>query len=138
MIIMTAVRTETPGALRQRITDYPGVAATGDPEATAVYLADDFSIVFVHPARQIVSKDEWLALIGEIETRNYRIVEETLTVHPAGFATHHVLVQMDTTMRGVVRAGSFAMTDVWKLDVDGVWRLWQRHSVPLGASTLPV
>ncbi|MEZ2388556.1 nuclear transport factor 2 family protein [bacterium RCC_150] len=135
---MTAVRTETPEALRQRIIDYPGVAMTGDAEATAVYLADDFTIVYVHPAPQIVSKDEWLTLIGEIETRDYRIVEETLTVHPEGFAAHHALAQMDTTMRGVVRDGSFVMTDVWKLEVDGVWRLWQRHAVPLSATTLPV
>ncbi|WES64375.1 nuclear transport factor 2 family protein [Microbacter sp. GSS18] len=136
---MTAAdRLPIPDELRDRIADYPRVASTGDVEATGAYLTDDFSIVFVRPDEQVVTKAGWLALLPEIETRDYRVLNEVITRSAAGFATHHVLVHMDTTMRGVERAGEFAMTDVWTLGEDDVWRLWQRHSVPLAATTLPV
>jgi hypothetical protein len=59
IVIMNAIRTDTSQALRRRIVDYPSVVAAGDPEATAEYLANDFTIVYVHPARQTVTRNEW-------------------------------------------------------------------------------
>lgn len=44
--------------------------------------------------------------------------------------------RMRATVLGEDRSGVFVLSDVWRRR-DERWRLWRRHSTPLGAGAMP-
>lgn len=106
-----------------------------DVEAAAGFLADDYALDLVQPARSIVPRDAWLALLPDYVVTGYTIDAQIVEVDgDLGLILHRA--RQDAIVAGVDRSGVFILSDVWRR-IDGNWRVWRRHSTPLSAGTIP-
>lgn len=106
-----------------------------DVEAAAGFLADDYALELVQPARSIVPRDAWLALLPDYVVTGYAIDAQIVEVDgDLGLILHRA--RQEAIVAGVDRSGVFILSDVWRR-IDGTWRVWRRHSTPLSAGTIP-
>ena len=102
-------------------------------------LAADFSlIVSVNPKQQF-SRESWLATATSRYTCSafrYRDVQiRTVTEHVAIMSS---IAEFTADIDGVPRLGPMFITDVWRQDEDGAWRVCGRytaHPEPSGSSS---
>lgn len=105
-----------------------------DPDAAGAILAADYALVVTHPARAVMPRDAWLALLPEYVVTGYEVESQTVDVR-GDFATVAQRVDQQATVRGDDRSGPFVLVDVWTR-ADGEWRVWRRFSTPLTAGEL--
>jgi ketosteroid isomerase-like protein len=108
---------------------------TRDIDAAAGFLADDYALVIVQPARVIMPRAQWLALLPDYVVSDYEILERIVEVE-SDVALVLQRVRMQATVRGADRSGIFVLTDAWRRDGDA-WKVWRRHSTPLEAGRIP-
>ncbi len=106
-----------------------------DPEAAAVYLADDYALVVTDPRPTLIPRAEWLLLLPDYDIRAYEIQHREVSVR-AGVGVVVQRVTMTAVVAGADRSGIFVLVDLWSED-DGVWRVWRRYSTPLSAGSIP-
>jgi ketosteroid isomerase-like protein len=106
-----------------------------DAEAAASVLADDYALVLVHPAPATMPRDRWLAVLPDYVVHEYTVEERVIDVRDDTAAVLQ-RVRMRATVLGEDRSGTFVISDVWTRGTGG-WRVWRRHSTPLGAGRLP-
>jgi ketosteroid isomerase-like protein len=113
----------------QRAIEQRDVTAAGD------YLADDYALVIVQPARAVMPRERWLALLPDYIVSDYEVQERIVEID-GDLAVMLQRVAMQATVLGADRSGIFVLTDVWRRE-DGAWKVWRRHSTPLAAGAMP-
>ena len=126
----------TEQALKEAIAGFTEAAYARDVERTGDYLADDFQVVFTHPAPQVVDRASFLGMLPDFHTDEYTVSYE-LNVVDDHRAVNYKKVYMRSRVRGVERNGDFTSADYWLFQPGRGWAMWQRFSTPLSASTLP-
>lgn len=103
--------------------------------AVSEFLADDFALELVWPNRAIFAREQWLEMLpGYVIAAN--AVEEQIVTLAGNLAVILHRTQMQATVFGADRSGTFVLSDVWRR-YDGVWKVWRRHSTPLTATAMP-
>ena len=106
-----------------------------DVAAAGGFLADDYALELVQPDRAVVPREAWLAMLPDYVVSGYRILAQIVEISgDVGLVLHRA--EQQATVLGADRSGTFVLTDVWRR-VDGVWRVWRRHSTPLSAGPMP-
>lgn len=103
-------------------------------EAEAV-LDDDYALVLVYPSKAVMPRERWLEVLADYVVHDYAARDEVLDVSGDIAVVLH-RDEMTATVLGEDRSGTFVITDVWKKRGDA-WRIWRRHSTPLGAGDMP-
>ena len=111
-------------ALRERAVD-----------AVQDFLHEDYALVLVHPAKAVMGREQWLALLPDYVISSWDIREQVIDVDGDTAAVLQ-RVDMNASVLGQDRSGTFVITDVWRR-VDGRWRVWRRHSSGLTSGELP-
>jgi ketosteroid isomerase-like protein len=101
-------------------------------------LAADFAlIVSADPARR-VDRDRWLAACDNYRATSFRYRDVQVRELGDGIAVMSAIADQRAYIGDVDRSGSFFVTDVWRLEADGEWRVCARyssHPEPSGASS---
>ena len=98
-------------------------------------LDDDFALELVHPARAVVTRDSWLAMLPDYVVHSWTEQEHVVSAD-GDCATVLHRVDMSATVLGEDRSGLFVLTDIWRRRAQG-WRIWRRHSSPMTAGPMP-
>ena len=77
----------------------------------------------------------WLEVLTDYVVHEYEVQEHVVDVDE-DCAVVLQRVRMAATVLGEDRSGVFVISDVWRRRPAG-WRIWRRHSTPLGAGALP-
>lgn len=113
----------------QRAIEARDVVAAGE------ILADDYALVIVQPARAVMPRAQWLALLPDYVVSGYEIQERIVEIDgDLGLMLQRV--RQEALVRGADRSGTFVLSDSWRR-TDGIWRVWRRHSTPLAAGVIP-
>jgi hypothetical protein len=101
-------------------------------------LALDFALIVSAKAQQRMERDRWLATSYTYRCSSfaYRCVQ-VREIGP-GTAVMSAIADQQARMGEIDRSGSFFLTDVWRLERDGQWRVCARYSAhpePVGASS---
>ncbi|MEP7035656.1 MAG: nuclear transport factor 2 family protein [Dermatophilaceae bacterium] len=123
------------GELLERAAQFQECIERRNAVAAHEVLDRDYALVLVHPARVMVPRDQWLAMLPDYVVHSYRVEEQVADVDE-DCATILLRVRMQATVMGQDRSGTFVLTDVWRRRADG-WRIWRRHSTPLAAGVMP-
>jgi hypothetical protein len=121
--------------LEKRMHAFQDCIENRDVGAAEDLLDGGFALVLVHPARGVIPRQQWLAMLSDYIVRSYQVEEKVIDLAD-DLATVLQRVDMDATVQGHDRSGLFIISDIWRLH-DGSWRLWRRHSTPLTAGRLP-
>lgn len=114
----------------QRCIEDRDVARAGE------VLDPDYALVLVQPARAVMRRDQWLAVLPQYVVHSYEVHDRIVDVQGDCAAVLH-RATMRATVQGQDRSGVFVISDVWRRR-DGVWRVWRRHSTPMAAGALRV
>lgn len=106
-----------------------------DRQTAEQVLDDDYALVLVHPSPAQMPRARWLEVLEDYHVHSYSVVEQRVD-ESDGLAVVLSKVQMQATVLGDDRSGTFVISDVWRLR-DGSWRVWRRHSSPLTAGEMP-
>lgn len=121
--------------LTQRAEGWQRSIEARDAKAAGGYLADDYALVIVQPARAVMPRAQWLALLPDYVVSDYEVLERIVeTDGDLGLVLQRV--RMQATVRGADRSGLFVITDMWRRQ-GGTWKVWRRHSTPISAGALP-
>ena len=123
-----------PDDLEQRMDALERCIGERDVAAAEGILAEEFALVFAHPAAAVVPRQAWLTVLPDYIVHSNDIEAQTIDIDGDWAAVLHVH-RMNATVQGQDRSGLFVISDVWRRR-DGTWRLWRRHSTPLTAGSL--
>jgi ketosteroid isomerase-like protein len=114
--------------LRQAIESFDRAVLDGDAGLAATLLDAECARLQVEPTPSALERDGWLSAVDADVVHSHEVLERF--VHEDG-DTAAVLqqVRLSVTVDGQDRAGTQAITDVWRLRSNG-WRLWRRHVTP--------
>jgi ketosteroid isomerase-like protein len=119
--------------LLDRIAEFEQVVSERD--RAEVCLHDEFALVLVHPSPATMPRDRWMEVLPDYVVHSWDVEERFIDVD-GDCAAVFQRVNMQATVLGEDRSGTFVITDVWRREPDG-WRLWRRHSTPLSAGPMP-
>jgi len=126
---------DSAAELLERAEAWQRAIEARDPAAAGEFLADDFALEIVEPARAVVPRAQWLALLPDYVISEYEILERVVDVDgDVGFILQRG--RMVATVLGDDRSGIFVLSDLWRRQ-GGAWRVWRRHSTPFSAGELP-
>ena len=125
----------TPDDLAVRSDDFDRVVLSRDRELAAEVLAEDFALVLVHPEPAVVPRSAWIEMLPDYVVHEWEVQEQKIEVRK-DLGTVLQRIRMEATVLGQDRSGPFVVSDLW-VPVDGVWRVWRRHSTPLMAGRVP-
>lgn len=107
-----------------------------DVDGIGDYLHEDYALVLVVPRPVTILRDEWLRVLPDYVVHGYEIHEQVVHVE-ADTAAILTLATQHATVLGSDRSGRFVLSDFWRRDGDGTWRVWRRHSTPATAGEMP-
>lgn len=122
--------------LEARNAGWEQALLTRDVEAAADFLHEDYALVIVHPESATMRRTDWLGALPSYVIHRWNPAPPVVDIQ-GGFALVHQRVDMEATVFGQDRSGLFILTDCWRRDPDGAWRVWRRYSTPLSAGGLP-
>ena len=100
-------------------------------------LAPDFALILSAAPEQLFPRERWLATCGTYRASQFAYRGVTVRELAPGLAIMSAIADQVAAMGEVDRSGSFFVTDVWRLEPDGQWRVCSRyssHPEPAGAS----
>lgn len=100
-------------------------------------LAPDFALIVSAAPKQMFARDRWLATCSTYRASRFAYRSVVVRELAPGLAVMSAIGEQEATMGDVDRSGSFFLTDVWRLEPDGQWRVCSRyssHPEPAGAS----
>ena len=100
-------------------------------------LAPDFALILSAAPDQMFPRDRWLATCPTYRCSSFAYRDVTVRELAPGLAVMSSIADQQAALNGVDRSGSFFLTDVWRLEPDGEWRVCSRyssHPEPAGAS----
>ena len=109
-----------------------------DRAALEQYLAPDYALVISIAPLQRIEGANWLdTAVGPYVCTRFAYEAVQVRQLGEGFAVMSAIADFDATIAGVDRSGRYFVTDVWRLEGDGEWRVCARyssHPEPAGAS----
>lgn len=128
--------TETvDAALRARMAEFDQVVLKRDQVLAERVLHPDYALVLVHPTPARMPRERWLAVLPEYLVRSWDVGEQAIDVG-GDIASVLQRVEMQATVLGADRSGTFIISDTWRRG-DAGWQVWRRHSTPLAAGVMP-
>lgn len=121
--------------LLTQIANFDRCVVERDKELAQSVLAPDYALVLVQPVLTVMPRWRWLEVLPDYVVHSYEVQEKTLD-RSGDCAAMVQRVAMHATVLGSDRSGLFVISDVWQL-LNDEWRVWRRHSTPLGAGTIP-
>ena len=100
-------------------------------------LALDFALIVSANPQQRMERDRWLATCNTYRCSSFAYRGVQVRELGPGIAVMSAIADQQARMGEVDRSGSFFLTDVWRLEPDGQWRVSARYSAhpePVGAS----
>jgi len=100
-------------------------------------LAPDFALTVSANPTQPMHRDRWLATCDIYTCTSFAYRDVEVRELAPGLAVMSSVADQQASLNGVDRSGSFFLTDVWRLEPDGAWRVCARyssHPEPAGAS----
>src|SRR6476661_9249961 len=101
-------------------------------------LAPDYAlIVSALPGRRM-DRALWLATCDTYRCKSFRYRDVQVRELAPGIAVMSSIAEQQAAMNGVDRSGAFFLTDVWRREPDGAWRVCARyssHPEPVSASS---
>jgi ketosteroid isomerase-like protein len=107
-----------------------------DPNAADAVVAEGFALVFVHPVKASVSREQWMAMLPDYVVHEWNVQERVVDIS-GDTASIMQRIGMKATVAGEDRSGPFVISDTWR-HMDGNWQVWRRHSTPLQTGILSV
>ena len=121
--------------LLDRIASFERAVLERDGDLAERCLHDEFALVLVQPSPATMPRARWMDVLPDYVIHSWRVEERVIDLD-GDCAAVLQRVDMQATVLGGDRSGTFVITDVWRRGPDG-WRLWRRHSTPLSASAMP-
>ena len=100
-------------------------------------LATDFALIVSAAPDRMFERARWLATCGTYRASSFRYRNVVVRELAPGLAVMSALADQVAAMGDVDRSGTFFLTDVWRREDDGQWRVCARyssHPEPAGAS----
>lgn len=100
-------------------------------------LAPDFALILSAAPEQPFVRERWLATCATYRATSFRYRGVLVRQLAPGLAVMSAIADQVAAMGEVDRSGAFFVTDVWRLEPDGQWRVCSRYSAhpePAGAS----
>lgn len=100
-------------------------------------LAPDFALIVSANPTQSMPRDRWLATCATYRCSSFAYRDVQVRQLVPELAVMSAIADQRAELNGVDRSGSFFLTDVWRLEPDGAWRVCARyssHPEPAGAS----
>jgi hypothetical protein len=104
-------------------------------------LASDFALIVSANPTQLFPRDRWLATCDVYLCSSFAYRDVAVRELAGGLAVMSSIADQQASLNGVDRSGAFFLTDVWRLEGDGQWRVCARyssHPEPSGASARAV
>ena len=91
-------------------------------------LAQDFTlIVSAFPTRPM-ARQTWLATCDRYRCSRFAYRDVQVRAIGEGLAVMSSIVEQEAELDGHDRSGAFWLTDLWRLESDGAWRVFARFS----------
>jgi ketosteroid isomerase-like protein len=125
-----------PEQVLARSAAWQSAIESRDVEGVRDYLHEDFALVLVVPVPLTMSREEWLRVLPDYVVHGYEVHQQ---IGHACLDTAAVLTlaTQHATVLGQDRSGRFVLSDVWRREQRGPWRVWRRHSTPASAVEMP-
>jgi hypothetical protein len=91
-------------------------------------LASDFALIVSAGPGQLFVRERWLATCGTYRATSFHYQSVLVREFAPGLAVMSAVAEQVATMGDVDRSGAFFVTDVWRLESDGQWRICSRYS----------
>lgn len=101
-------------------------------------LASDFALIISAAPEQRFERSRWLATCDTYRCSAFAYRGVQVREFAPGIAVMSAIAEQQARIGETDRSGSFFVTDVWRLDPDGNWRVCARYSAhpePRGASS---
>jgi len=101
-------------------------------------LASDFALIVSAMPERRMDRALWLATCDTYRCTSFRSRDVQVRELAPGIAVMSSIAEQQAAMNGVDRSGAFFLTDVWRREADGLWRVCARYSAhpePAGASS---
>lgn len=101
-------------------------------------LAPDFALVVSAMPDQRIDRERWLATCDRYIATRFAYHGVQVREFGPGLAVMSAIADQQATLGDVDRSGSFFVTDLWRLEPDGEWRVCSRyssHPEPAGGSS---
>jgi ketosteroid isomerase-like protein len=125
-----------PDELLELSEEFDRVVRERDAAGAEALLHPDYALVLVQPAPAVMPRARWLEVLPDYVVHDWSVEERTADVD-GDTAAVLSRITMVATVLGEDRSGKIIMSDVWRRDGDGTWRVWKRHSTPLSAGRMP-
>ena len=91
-------------------------------------LAQDFTLtVSAFPTRPM-ARQTWLATCDRYRCARFAYRDIQVRAIADGFAVMSSIAEQEATLDGNDRSGAFWLTDMWRREEDGAWRVFARFS----------
>lgn len=101
-------------------------------------LAPDFALIVSAMPEQLFERDRWLATCDVYRCSSFGYRNVQVRELAPGFAVMSAIAEQRASLGEADRSGSFFLSDVWRLEPDGKWRVCARyssHPEPVGISS---
>lgn len=101
-------------------------------------LAPDYALIVSAMPERRMDRALWLATCDTYRCTSFRYRDVQVRELSPGMAVMSSIAEQQAAMNGVDRSGAFFLTDVWRLEPDGQWRVCARyssHPEPVGTSS---
>lgn len=122
-------------ALRTRMDEFDEAVLQRDAALAKQVLHPDYALVLVHPVPARMPRERWLAVLPDYRVSSWEVRDQVIDID-GDTASVLQWVEMQATVLGEDRSGSFIISDTWRRGPDG-WQVWKRHSTPLVAGVMP-
>lgn len=119
-------------AVRQQEQAWADALLASDLETIDAIMHPAFRLVRTYSEDAVIDKAAYLAMQG-MSANAVEITSSQVDIHD-GVAVVHVTMEIDWSQEGVGKLPpSFALTDIWRKDQNGTWRVLSRVSQLAGA-----
>jgi hypothetical protein len=121
--------------LQLQLANFQACIENRDERLARSVLDEGYALMLVVPQPAVVPRSRWLEVLPDYVVHSYAVEHVDVDVD-GDVAVVLQRVQMEATVLGEDRSGTFVLTDVWRRRPIG-WRVWRRHSTPQSAGPMP-
>ena len=129
---------DVAATIEQRSTRWMQAWVGQDRATLEDCLARDFALIVSATPTQLIPRDRWLVTCDVYLCSSFRYRDVQVRELAPTIAVMSAIAEQQATLSGVDRSGAFFVTDLWRLEPDGGWRVCARyssHPEPVGASS---
>ena len=130
--------TDLAATIERRSTAWMNAWVEQDRAVLEDSLAPDYALIVSAMPERRMDRDLWLATCDRYVCTRFAYRGVQVRELAPGLAVMSAIADQQAAMGDVDRSGAFFVTDVWRLEPDGAWRVCARYSSrpePVGASS---